>query len=261
MRYEVRARSIGEMMDGALQIYRDNLRLLLTLSIVIYGPMYAISDGVMYMGGAAQGGVQAAKAVLTTSFVSLPVFLLAYVLGRLAFTVAIVRAFRGETCRVRDALAQALNKFWPALGSDMILGLGTWVCSIALVIPGLLFFFNRLLNVQAIVVEGKGAVASLSRSKELVRGAGYRGTWAWFFTSLLTAAVSFGFTAVIPGSVPWLAKQALAAIPYLVLAPLAPAVLTLAYFDSRVRKEGFDLSVLAEQTLGVPRPPSAEPAR
>jgi hypothetical protein len=45
----------------------------------------------------------------------------------------------------------------------------------------------------------------------------------------------------------------------LVLAPLAPAVLTLSYFDCRVRKEAFDLKVLAEETLGALRPASEQP--
>jgi len=259
MRYEIRARSIGEMIDGALQIYRDNLRLLLTLSFAVGVPMYAITNTVMHLSGAGRGGKEGATAVLTASFLSLPVYTIGHVISRVALTWAIVRMFRGEPCTARDALNVAMKRFWPTLGSDMIVGLGTWVCAIALVIPGVIFLVHRLLNVQAIVVEGKGASASLARSKELIKGAGYRGTWAWFFTALLTMAVSFGFTAVVPASVPWLLKQTLAAVPYLVLAPITPAVLTLAYFDCRVRKEGFDLRVLAEQTLGAGPPPFAEP--
>jgi len=122
------------------------------------------------------------------------------------------------------------------------------------VIPGLIFWFNRLINIQVIVIEGKGGVAALSRSKELVKGDGGRVQWPWFLTGLLTAAISLGFTAVIPGSLPWGLRQALVAVPYLVLAPLTPAVLTLSYFDCRVRKEAFDLKVLADETLGALRP-------
>jgi hypothetical protein len=254
MEYEIRARSIGEIIDGALQIYRDNLRPFLTLSVLMYGPMYVIQDVLLYFAGATEGAARAGKAAISVAVVTIPVFVLAYATGPVVFTIAIAAAFRGESFTVGSVLRRAVPLFWTAIYSNAVLILGSWVGLILFVIPGLIFWFNRLINIQVIVIEGKGGVAALSRSKELVKGDGGRVQWPWFLTGLLTAAISLGFTAVIPGSLPWGLRQALVAVPYLVLAPLTPAVLTLSYFDCRVRKEAFDLKVLADETLGALRP-------
>jgi hypothetical protein len=261
MEYEIRARSIGEIMDGALQIYRDNLRPFLTLSVLIYGPVYVIQNVLLYFAGAAEGSARAARAAINVGVVTIPVFVLAYAIGPVVFTVAIVAAFRGESVTAGSVLQRALPLFWTAIYSNTLLILGSCLGFILFVIPGLIFWFNRLINIQVIVIEGKGGAAALSRSKELVKGDGGRVQWPWFLTGLLTGAISLGFTQVIPASLPWGLRQALAAVPYLVLAPLTPAVLTLCYFDYRVRKEAFDLKVLADETLGALHPASEQPAR
>lgn len=261
MEYEIRARSMGEIMDGALQIYRDNLPAFLTLSTLIYGPMYLTQDVLLYFAGAAEGASRAAKAAISVAFVMIPILILVYAMGQLIFTVAIAAAFRGEKLTPGRTFRRALPLFWPAIVSNTVLTLGSWLGLLLFVIPGIIFWFNRLLNIQVIVVEGKGPVAALTRAKELVKGDRGRVQWPWFLTGVLTTAISLGFTAVIPGSLPWALRQALTAVPYLVLAPLVPAVLTLSYFDSRVRREAFDLKVLADETLGALSLASGEPPR
>jgi hypothetical protein len=262
MRYEIRARSIGEVMDGALQIYRDNLGLYLTLSALLNVPAYAVQLLALYSAGAPfDDKVRAGKAAMTTLPVTMPALLLAHVMCSLLLTVAIAARFRGESCDVGTAFRRALPLFWTALASDFVLGLGTWGGLILLIVPGLIFGLNRLLNLQAIVVEGKGPVDALRRSKALCKGDRGRAQWPWFFMTLLVSAISFGFDAVVPSSVPWLIKQLLAAVPPIVLAPLVPAVLTLSYFDARVRQEGYDLKVMTEETLGAPKVAGAELGR
>jgi hypothetical protein len=253
MRYELRPRSIGEIMDGAFKIYRDDLLTYLTISALILCPAYLVQACALYAAGASVGRAQAGRAGLITAPLTLPVSLGAHALASLVLTVAMVAALRGGECSVASAFRKSRSRIGAALGSEAVFLLGTCAGLTCLVVPGVIFGMRRLLNLQAVVVESKGPLEALRRSQELCKGDGGRALWPWFFTALLVGAVSLGFTAAIPGSVPWPVKQLLGMVPYTVFAPLTPAILTLSYFDARIRKEALDLAVEAEEALGGPR--------
>jgi hypothetical protein len=71
----------------------------------------------------------------------------------------------------------------------------------------------------------------------------------WLISSLLPAVVAQVVGAVVLQLIPsaqlfW--SLVSSAFPILV-APILPCILTLAYYDLRVRREGFDLQLLSEQ--------------
>jgi len=97
------------------------------------------------------------------------------------------------------------------------------------------------------------AFDSFGRSWELTRGAKLRmlglGIVAVLIASVLPAVVVQVVGAliveIIPGAqVPWAVVSTIVPV---MLAPIIPCILTLAYYDLRVRREGFDLQLLSEQ--------------
>jgi hypothetical protein len=106
---------------------------------------------------------------------------------------------------------------------------------------------NWLLSVQVVMIEGRGPATALSRSKVLTKGQRGRLGGMVFLVTLIAMVISGGLAMVIPDSVERLPfiGMIIQQSPSILLAPFYPGVLTLAYFDARVRKEAFDLEVLS----------------
>lgn len=152
------------------------------------------------------------------------------------------------------------------------LGVALFFCAFGLLVLfglGALFLYARLiLSTQTIVLEGQGPVAGLRRSWQLVGGSYWRVVlvavlmWviSWIvstITSLPLAAATFIITLRDPAQLPdsLAAVQVLSAlasqIGYILVLPLQLSVFTLLYYDLRVRREGYDLELMAQQTAAA----------
>ena len=130
---------------------------------------------------------------------------------------------------------------------------------ILLVIPGIILALGLALAVPVVVLEpGMSASAALSRSWELTRGSRWRISGLGFTLLVLLyvpfVAVTGLFALMLPHSaVNALGQASVASIVVLTIGglvqmliyPLFYCVLTVTYYDVRVRKEGFDLELLA----------------
>ena len=155
-----------------------------------------------------------------------------------------------------------------ALIADGSGGAGS-VGQVLLVVGGLLTLAGTVIAVwlavnwfcaaHAVVIEGKGPIAGLGRSWNLLRGSWWRifGIGLVFVIVITVAAIVIsipigiiGAIALAAGGGGFVASLAGAAASILIT-PFAYIAGTLIYFDLRVRKEGFDLDVLADETSRV----------
>jgi hypothetical protein len=117
---------------------------------------------------------------------------------------------------------------------------------------------------QTIVLEGQGPLAGLGRSWRLVGGSFWRtlgimllmGVLTYMIAAFPATIVSFGLTLSSGGALDNLARNQmittlLAQIGQIVALPLEFAVYTLLYYDLRVRKEGYDLELIAQQAASA----------
>jgi hypothetical protein len=114
-----------------------------------------------------------------------------------------------------------------------------------------------IVTTPVVVLEAlPSAFDSFARSWELTRGAKRRVFGLVFVGYLLASLLPSIVLSVLgelvkqvapAGLLPWTVVSA--AVPIL-LAPIIPCILTLAYYDLRVKREGFDLQLLGEQ-LGI----------
>jgi hypothetical protein len=112
---------------------------------------------------------------------------------------------------------------------------------------GGLFAWARFVNVTAaIMLEGAGAFASVGRSNALVRGHSWRVAGVvgmmgvlYVVTYLTTWAVGYLFvrSAEISGNI--------AGVLVVAVYPFIASLLTLLYYDLRIRREGYDLELMA----------------
>ena len=119
-----------------------------------------------------------------------------------------------------------------------------------------------------VCLEGIGGTAAMGRSRELVRGFGGRVFGFLILTAMLQAVllapISVAAEFLWPMLTESLALQSalsttLQQVLSMIVTPFFSAVLVLLYYDLRIRKEAFDLEVLAKN-LGTTAPPAAAPA-
>ena len=119
------------------------------------------------------------------------------------------------------------------------------------------------MSFPALLSEGIGPVAALGRSFRLVKGRWWPTFGALVVMNLLVGVISGIITGLLTATlIASTASEATAAVistiantlSALVTLPISAAVLTVLYFDLRVRKEGYDLQLLAR---GVGQDPSA----
>jgi hypothetical protein len=266
--YEIRARSLGEILDGAFQLYRNNFWTFLgTAAAISISSQIIVMLATWGLTGTLSGAPsqQSDMGNLWLVFlITLPIIWGAYVLENATLTIAIADAYLGRPVSIASALRRTTRILGPLIGAAVLTGLGIGLGMVLLVIPGIIFSLNWLFTVQAIAIEGCGASESLGRSKTLTYGRRGRLALLVFLLTLITMAINFGAAAIIPASVSALPLigSLLQQFPAVLLAPLYPGVMTLAYFDARVRGEAFDLEILARGIGGeAPAPsPTVAPA-
>ncbi|HYK82342.1 MAG TPA: hypothetical protein VEU55_04295 [Gemmatimonadales bacterium] len=273
---EIRPMGLGEILDGALTIYRHHLTTLLALGVVVLWLPVALTIYVQLAGPQEHAGL----------------FLLASVIqyfAGLLLTAGAIRvisdSYLGRQPGIGAALALGLQKVWPlfvvglakgilliciAVGIGIVAavaiptlakaGGGGAVVTVALFAGAVWFAVfvacGYAVTTQVVVLEPlDSSFDAFRRSWELTRGRKLKvlglAVVAFVLAVLPTAAIG-AVAAFLRLSSPtaWGVLLVLGAILPVILTPILPCVLTVMYYDLRVRREAFDLELLGQQ-LGV----------
>jgi hypothetical protein len=138
-----------------------------------------------------------------------------------------------------------------------------------LTVVGLILLALRFLLVtQVIVIEDRRGTGALGRSWDLMRGHFWRGVLILIFAAVLggilglVLSVPVGIVAGL-GSNPVaraVVQQVVQQLGNILAVPFGSIAFTLLYYDSRIRKEAFDLEMMARD-LGAAAPRVAPPPR
>lgn len=145
-----------------------------------------------------------------------------------------------------------------SVGSAAVAALGMVVGGLALIagVAVALLVWSRLVNVTAaVVLEGLGPMAALRRSRDLVRGS-MRHTAAVLLLLVVLWAVVYGtltFVAMLVLRRFELANSVAGALT-VTMYPFFGCMLTLLYYDLRIRHEGYDLELMARALEQPPTP-------
>ena len=311
---ELRPRTILDLIDGTIRLYRRNFTQLLSITAVVLIPL-AIVDivaqcllviGVPGLTTTQPGQLPDFSNVNITSFVigvglfSLYMLFLAIAapLSDGALTIAVSEKYLGRDIGLKEAYQRALPhwatlifitiiyglllSFGPMAGGIVglvlgvvgavgvgsagisqniaaAIGMGGMALGVLLAVPLMLLFTTWfILYSQVIVIEGARGIEALQRTRELVRGHG----WHVFGTIILTG-LAIGLIAMVltipvqivgqlisksrPEFLPHVTvlSQCLAHTIQVLVGPVFMVLQTLLYYDLRIRKEGFDLQMMA----------------
>jgi hypothetical protein len=238
--YSLRPLALGELLDVSFGLYRRLLGTLVTIALITGGIPLVISLFIEQAGGA----MVATGPWLLNALLSL----MLGALGTGASTYVVSQSYLGEETHA----GAALGRMVPYLGRIILLSILTTILVffgfMLLLIPGFIVACGLALSMPALVVEGiPGPAGALQRSWTLTRG--YRGKvfLAMLVTFLIFSIpfVGLGMLAAVFGGGGLIFAIVTVALSVLIT-PLIYVTLTVLYYDLRVRKEGFDLEMLAQ---------------
>ena len=282
---DIRPMNFGEVLDASLTIYRRHFGLFLKLAIATLSLPVVLA---VYFGARFFEGFNPQAPNVSTLLMLVPVGIL-YYLAALVLTAGTVRviseSYLGRSPALGDALALGLSKLGSlvgvGLGKGIVLFLTIAAVGVATavlvalaragggaglvitvgVIGGIWFVAFVLcgysLTTPVVVLEPlRSAFDAFGRSWELTRGFKFKVLMLSLVTLLITntipSVVFRGLGTVFMRSAPpfGIALTAASYVLPLLLMPVFSAVITLMYYDFRVRREAFDLQMLSQQ-LGI----------
>ncbi|HWH95384.1 MAG TPA: hypothetical protein VNT03_16100, partial [Baekduia sp.] len=272
----MRPLNLGETLDASIKIVRARWKTLATVMIVIALPLQ-IADVLIissttdvYQAGS---GLAASDAATKTTYSDegayiagqtaiIALSILSYLLGTVACYRAIADTYLGRPTSARDSLSFAAGRLGATLWLTIVLFAGLVAGFIALILPGIWLAVAWSVAYPVMLVEGTGGVGALKRSFRLVEGRWWAtlGRIAVSYILVMVISTVAAIVFVLPAELltddtslgALVLEHAGNFIASLVTTPFIAAVATLVYFDLRVRKEGFDLALLAERMGGAP---------
>jgi hypothetical protein len=261
MREVLRPLNFGEVLDGAFTLYRRNFAVMFGIALVLQVPVILFWLLAPLLVGGAGAEVLAVLPVLV-----MPYSLFAFVLGLGALTAAAATAYDGERPAVGPSLRQGLRRWLPMAVVMLITFPLIAIGMLLFVVPGLILLAMWFATYPAVVVEGRGPLAAMGRSRQLSRGGRMRilgiTLVAWLITMLPTMAIMFfigagagtqafmtGDVAVLDGLWVTALMQAASSLGSALTLPFLLIVTLLLYYDRRARTEAPDLETAAESLL------------
>ncbi|MGH7530936.1 MAG: hypothetical protein ACREMN_11185 [Gemmatimonadales bacterium] len=272
---DLKPMELGEILDAAITIFRRHFGLFLKIGVVALWFPVALTIYIQLAGGPQQHILLAILAWLTQWFAGL--FLT-------ASTIRVISdSYLGRPPVLGDAVAMGAAKMWGlfvvGLGKGIILGLIGVLLAAAIALANLGVTGGAAFAVTGVLVIGciwlllfvacgyavttpvvvlehlAGSFDAFGRSWELTRGLKRKvlGIFTVTFLMVYLPVIIFGaiggWLSLESPAVGEVVEVLSAALP-IVLTPLLSCVLTLVYYDLRVRREAFDLQILSQQ-LGL----------
>ncbi len=269
VRPRLRPLSLGEILDVSIKICLAHWRTLLVAVLIVVVPVQII-DTVVNADYTADSfdftstdSTQTAEESLDELNSALGGLVISALLQGIAVLFAMATCFRaiaqaylGQPTDWRSSLTYAVRHAGPLLWVTLIYGVGLLFATLLFVLPGIWLYVAWAFGMPALLIEGKRGTKALARSFELVRGRWWSTFGVIAVGFFLAAVISFLVQAVFLAGLLFgsdnnllvLVLSTIAGIVGLAIGtPFQAALVTVLYFDLRVRKEGFDLELLASE--------------
>jgi hypothetical protein len=267
----LRPLGIGEILDVAIKIYRARFGVLVRAVAVVLGPVFALSAVVRISIPDAENLVDPVQPGATPDFDleqfwaflagTVVIAIIAFIGAQLATGAcfkAVSGAYLDEEPSWRESLRFARERLGSLLWLSFLLVILLMLATLALVIPAIYLYFAWTVAAPVLLLEDIRGRGALKRSRQLVKGRFWPTVAVVILVGILTGIVQGIFLGILAGVVSITGNEVATALAEAIgqtlssalTTPLSAAVLTVLYFDLRVRKEGFDLELLARR-LGV----------
>jgi hypothetical protein len=263
---------VGELLDAAVKIYKTHARTLIPLAAVVIIPFQAVNAlvllsivpetadlpngfGAINHPGPAPDQAAHLGATYAMAFMNL----IASLLVTAACVKAVSDAYLDQPISLGSSLRFAGRRLPSLLWLEILTVLGLILGLFALIVGAIYLYYAWAVAIPALLIEGYKGRRALGRSRRLVKGH----WWRTFGILALAALIAGVFISIIQAVllvfifstsdallVGIVLVVAAAAVGGILVQPFTATVNTLLYYDLRVRREGYDVEVLAGQ-LGL----------
>ena len=257
---QLRPLSVGEMLDAGFRLFRARFGTLLLCVLVPILPFAIL--GTILQASVDENAFDVNAPASADSGTALAGSLVAGLVQSAAVALAIAACFKaisaaylGERTDAGESLRYALGRAIPLLVTYVIWIVIVSIGTILLIIPGIFLATRLSMTFAALVFERTGPFGSLGRSWQLTKG----NFWRTLGTLVVVFLITFVLQLVLGGiaggilgasdSGEFAVAVVLTLVNVLTLVvtyPLWAAVVSVLYYDLRVRNEGFDLQLLAQ---------------
>jgi hypothetical protein len=268
---QLRPLGLGEILDAGIKIYRNKFATMLKAVAVVIVPVQVLNilvtlslpDTTTTTTGTStttsDGSGWAGVAALLLIFV---ITVVSSALAEAACLKAVSDTYVGTETDWRASLRFGFHRLGSLLWLTLLHGVLLLLAFAACIVPGIWLYAAWSVAVPALLIEGTRGFKALGRSFNLVRGRWWPTAGTLLLANILAAAVSFGFGLL---ALPFvftgrdnefvfdLANGIFGAVASVLTIPFVAAVVAVIYFDLRVRKEGFDLQLMAQRIGAPPR--------
>ncbi|WP_420631455.1 hypothetical protein [Candidatus Leptofilum sp.] len=276
----LRPLSVGELFDRAFRIYRNNFGIFLGIMLLTQIPIYLFNIVLTTVAETAPNLTVGSNfenlfgTAIIASIIALILSIIFFQIGSAALTKAVSDSYLGRKIGYWESFQRMGNSWATLIFASIVAGFIVF----GLAIPVIILFFipcigpilgfigafivgaigNVLISLvtPVVVLERKGAIASVRRAWELAK---HRFWWAFGYLFLLgllsglvilgpTAVIEFLFATILGDTSSFfqiIVEQTSNSLLSAVFMPIRLAAITLMYFDLRIRFEGFDLAVLS----------------
>jgi hypothetical protein len=264
---QLRPLGIGEVLDAGIKVYRNKFATMLKAVAVVIVPVQVLNvlitlslPDTSTTAGTTTTTSDSEWAGLAALLVIVVVNIVSSTLAEAACLKAVSDTYLGTDTDWRGSLRFGFRRLGSLLWLTLIHGVIVLLAFAACIAPGVWLYVAWSVAVPALLMEGTRGFQALGRSFNLVRGRWWPTAGILLLANLLATTVAFGFgllalPLVFTGRdnefVFDLANGVFGAVAAVVTIPFVAAVVAVIYFDLRVRKEGFDLQLMA-QRIGAP---------
>ena len=265
---QLRPLGVGETLDAAVAVYRRRFWPLLRLTAMVVLPVQALQT-VILLSATPEGLTRSMTGTLAPSYDAtdpgqvwtyLAATIVAMILGMLgtalataATTKLVADTYLDEPTGSRDSLRYARRRFGAIVGVSLATGFLIALGTFAFLIPAIWLMVSWSIVVPALVVENVGVGQAMRRSFDLVKTR----WWPMFglmvtgqllggiVQAVLAAGLGFVVAPLGDGVTGSIAANGIAGgISSALTTPFVAAAFVIAYFDLRIRNEGFDVWVM-----------------
>lgn len=275
----IRPMGLGDILDSAIRLYRYNFGVFLGIVAVAWAPALGLQIYGSYWMFSVLLAEEPPEMSLPWLISTVGVFgvglallyLVAVPLAQGALIWAVSKRYLGQSAGVAHSYRIVLRRFGQVIVAIVLTGLVIFAGTLACFLPGLVLTFMFAFTIPEVVLNGCSATEAMRRSWELASYDFWKVVLTLLVLGLLVSIIAgalgapFGWLALIPAAGDKLAllqsvSGGMRALIQVIVQPVYVVGTILLYYDLRIRKDGFDIKLLAEaledRAAEGPRKPS-----